>query len=190
MHRGPAGTQRARPNTTPSADDDEGRRRRRAMMGAGLAALAAFGVTWWALTDGAEEAIRKRLARLAEVISFAQPAVNPAVETLRLRNELSELFTADARVTAPEGSATGPLELAKVAGPMRTMVQSLEVGFEDLAITLAPDKKSAAVEGYVRLVGVDSSGPRADRRTISLELVRDGDWKIAAIRVGKRERSP
>jgi hypothetical protein len=160
------------------------------MLGAGLAALVVGAGTWWALSDGDEEAIRKRLARLAEVLSFAQPAVNPAIETLRLRKELEDLFTADARVTAPEGSATGPLELAKVAGPMRTMVQSLEVGFEELSITVARADKSANVEGYVRLVGVDSSGPRADRRAITLELVRDGDWKIAAARVGKREGSP
>jgi len=151
-----------------------------------LALLALIGLGYWLWTvfnPNDEAVIRKRVSRVAELLTFNSKEGNIA----RIANieEAGNLFAQEVEIVidTPEHSQqilTGRQELRQRALAVRTMLPSMEVKFLDLSVTLLPDHTEATVglTGEARVPG--------DRDLFVQELrfhLRkiDGKWLITRV---------
>jgi hypothetical protein len=122
-----------------------------------LAALAGLGYwLWTAFFPGDEAVVRKRVSRIATLMTFDSGEGNIA----RLANveELANLFAADVEIVVdlqgyPEELLTGRAELRQRAMAARMAVSGMTVTFLDWSVTLSQDKREAVVNltGEVRM---------------------------------------
>lgn len=149
-----------------------------------IATLIALGYWAWSVFfPGDEAVIRKRLNRLATLMTFDSPEGNFA----RIANveEAADLFAPEVEINidAPPHSQqmlTGKTELRQTALAVRTRLSSLQVKFPDQNVRLSADGTSATVNltAQVRVPG--------DRDLIVQELniqLRkiDGKWLIVRV---------
>ena len=149
-----------------------------------LAALA--GLAFWLWTvffPNPETVIRKRLDKVAKLVSFGSKEGNIALAANVM--QLSSYFATNVEITVDtpaqsKQTLTGRDELTQAAMAARNMVRGLDVEFLDQTITLAPDKLSATVSltGKARVPG--------DRDLLVQELKFylqkiNGDWLIVRI---------
>lgn len=151
-------------------------------------ALVGAGLLLW---SDDEDEIRELLDRLTRVVAPpSSGTANPAFRALDLRGALREIFTADAKVDAPELAETGPLGVDEVvAASMRYGERYVgsSITLTRLSIEVAKGGESAVSEGLAVLEGGGSELDRRDEREVRFELVKvEGDWRIARVIVGPR----
>lgn len=151
-------------------------------------ALVAAGLFFW---SDDEDEIRELLDRLARAVAPpASGAANPAFRALDLRGALREIFTADAKVDAPELAETGPLGVDEVvAASMRYGERYVgsSITLTRLSIEVSKGGETAMAEALAVLEGGGAELGRRDERELRFDLVKvDGDWRIARVIVGPR----
>lgn len=117
-----------------------------AFRGALAVIIIALGVwVWLTFFPGPEQAIRKRLAEVAQSASFAGHEGELAIPLNA--QKLTSFFTPDAEISVdvPElrQKFSGQDQLLKAAMAVRSVLSSLKVEMLDINITFAPDKSSA-----------------------------------------------
>jgi hypothetical protein len=138
---------------------------------------------WRALFPNPEKVIRARLAELAKTASFG-PNEAPAA-TLWNAQKLAAMFTTDVtiKIDQPEQqrSASGREAIQNTAMGLRQYCNFFSVQFNDLVITLAPDKQSAIAEltACARAGGnTDTFGPHE----LSLRMKKEnGQWYVSRV---------
>lgn len=99
---------------------------------------------WVTLFPGPEQAIRKRLAEVAQLASYGPEG---EIAKVANANKLAGFFTPDVEITVdvPElrQKLAGQDELLKAAMLVRTYVSSMKVELLDINVTFGPDKTSA-----------------------------------------------
>lgn len=103
---------------------------------------------WVTFFPGPERAIRKRLAELAQLGSFA--GNEGQIAKVANAQKLSTFFTPDIEISVdvpggPRQKLSGQDDLLKAAMAVRTYFSSLKVELLDINITFAPGKESAVV---------------------------------------------
>lgn len=151
-------------------------------------ALVAAGLL---LSSDDEEEIRALLDRLTRAVAPpSSGAANPAFRALDLRGALREIFTAEAKVDAPELAETGPLGVDEVvAASMRYGERYVgsSVTLTRLKIVVAKGGEAATAEALAVLEGGGAELGRRDERELRFELAKvDGEWRIARVTVGPR----
>jgi hypothetical protein len=101
---------------------------------------------WLTFFPGPEQAIRKRLAEIAQLSSFAGNE-GPAAKALNAQ-KLASFFTPDIEISVDvpgeqRQRLSGQDDLLKAAMGLRTILSSLKVELLDINITFAPGKTSA-----------------------------------------------
>jgi hypothetical protein len=118
-----------------------------AFRGALVIIIVAVGVwLWLTFFPGPEQAIRKRLAEVAQLSSFAGNE-GPAAKAFNTQ-KLASFFTADIEISVDvpgeqRQRLSGQDDLLKSAMAVRTYLSSLKVELLDVNITFAPGKTSA-----------------------------------------------
>ena len=142
---------------------------------------------WTVFFPNPETVIRKRLDKVAKLVSFGSNEGN----IVRAANvmQVSGYFATNIEITVDTPSQsrqtlTGRDELTQALMAARSMVKGLDVDFIDQTITLAPDKLSATVSltGKARVPG--------DRDLLVQELKFylqkiDGAWLIVRVETVK-----
>jgi hypothetical protein len=163
---------------------------RRALLGLGALGLVLVGAGLFLVSDDEDE-IRALLDRLARTVAPpASAAANPAFRALDLRSALREIFTADAKVDAPELAETGPLGIDELVGASMRYGERYvgsSVRLTRIAVQVASGAQTASADAVAVLEGGGAELGRRDERDVRFELVRvDGEWRIARIVVGPR----
>jgi hypothetical protein len=143
--------------------------------------VVAVGVwIWLTFFPGPEQAIRKRLAEVAQLGSFVASKEGQLAK-LANAQKLTTFFTPDAEVSVdvPElhQKLAGQDELLKAAVAVRTILSSLQVELLDINITFGPDKTSAIA---ILTLKVRANGERdftPQELKFTLKKVK-GDWLI------------
>jgi len=116
--------------------------------------LAVAWVAWRHFFPNPEKLIRERLDRVAALGSF-RAEEPPATRLLNVK-QLAECFTADAQVRvgleagAPR-AINGRDEIQQAALFARSSLNSLEVGFADVSVEVAEDRRSATARMTARV---------------------------------------
>ena len=108
---------------------------------------------WRVFFPGPERVIRKQLAELAAAATI-RPNEAPLAKAAKAQS-LTSYFTRDAEVLVnvpghSERTLSGKDELLEAAMGVRAMLDSLNVEFVDIQVTVAPGKESAAVSLTVK----------------------------------------
>jgi hypothetical protein len=152
-----------------------------AFRGALAIIVIALGVwIWVTFFPGPEQAIRKRLAELAQLGSFAGNEA-PAAKAFNSQ-KLASFFTSDIEISVdvpgvPRQKLSGQDDLSKAAMAVRTYLSSLHVQLLDITITFGPDKTSAIANLTLK---VQVNGERdftPQEMKFTLKKVK-GEWLI------------
>ena len=120
-----------------------------AFRGALAIIVIALGVwIWITFFPGPEQAIRKRLAELAQLGSFA--GNEGQIAKVANAQKLTSFFTPDVEISVdvpgvPRQKLSGQDDLLKSAMTVRTYLASLKVELLDITVTFTPGKTSATV---------------------------------------------
>jgi hypothetical protein len=146
-----------------------------------IVALLGLGFWGWRVFfPGPEKAIRSRLAKLAETMSF-EPADGTLPKGLRAQR-VPDFFTPDATLIVKvrnfgERTLSGRAEIQETAmGIMQTM-RGLQIEFRDPVVTLGPDRQT----GTVNLTGKATVAGERDyyvQEFIFQMKKVDGKWLI------------
>jgi len=154
----------------------------------GLLALLALAVWLWSvLFPSPEKIIRKQLAAIAQVASFA--GNEGPLTKARNAAKLADFFSGDALVTfdAPghgQQVLTGRNEIQQTALGARSGLASLAVEFFDVNVTLAADKQSATVDLTARArVGGEASAYVQEMKFVFKKI--EGRWLITRVETVK-----
>ena|ERR1700733_10899555 len=115
-----------------------------------LAAIVALGVwLWLILFPSPEKAVRKQLTKLAKTVSFSPTENNLA--KIADAESVANFFSTNVEIliNAPEHEPinfSSRAEITQAALLSRQTVNSLEVKFPDINVTVAPDKNSATAD--------------------------------------------
>lgn len=148
--------------------------------------LAAFGLgvwLWTILFPSPDRVIRKRLANLAQAVSF-QGHESP-VATLANSSRVADFFTRDVEVKldVPGSSAQmiqGRDELFAIEQRVRLLLGSLQVQFLDINLVISSDKKSA--EANLTLQAKVAGERDQIVQELKLQLNKlEGSWKIQRV---------
>jgi hypothetical protein len=152
-----------------------------AFRGALAIIIIALGVwIWVTFFPGPEQAIRKRLAELAQLGSFA--GNEGQIAKVANTQKLAGFFTPDIEVSVdvpdvPRQKLSGQDDLLKAAMAVRTYLSSLNVQLVDITITFGPDKTSAIANLTLK---VQVNGERdftPQEMKFTLKKVK-GEWLI------------
>jgi hypothetical protein len=153
-----------------------------------LLALLALGIWLWSvLFPGPEKVVRKQLAEVAQVASFA--ANEGPLTKARNAAKLADFFSTDALVAfdAPghgQQVLTGRNEIQQTALGARSSLASLAVEFLDVDVILAEDKQSATVDLTVRAkVGGETSAYVQEMKFVFKKI--EGRWLITRVETVK-----
>lgn len=153
----------------------------------GLAAAALLGWGGCRLLGGSDEArVRAAFAALAESLEKRGADEGP-LRTVAKRNDFAALLDDTVSVTARE---TGPRwtrpreEVANRAFSGRQAARTLRVRFDDLAVRVAPDGRSASATCDATVSGDSSWGTGEEVREVRARLVRkDGRWLFSSAEI-------
>ncbi len=115
-----------------------------------LAALAAVGVWLWAVWfPSPEKIVRQRLATVAQRASFA--ADEGVLARLAHAESLADCFSTNVEINLDvpgriQHTILGRDEITQAATAARATVNSLNVKFLDVDVTIGPDKRSAVAD--------------------------------------------
>jgi hypothetical protein len=149
-----------------------------------LAVLAALAVWLWTVFfPSPEKIVRKRLAKLAQDVSFSQDE-NDLIKIADAQS-VPDFFSSNVEVniTIPgheQETIAGRDQIATAALASRQQATAMDVKFPDVNVTVAPDKSSATAD-----VTVDAS-VSGERDAIVQELKitfqkTDGQWLISKV---------
>jgi hypothetical protein len=163
---------------------------RRVFIGVGALGVALVGAGLFFGSDDEDE-IRELLERLVRAVAPpTNAAASPAFRALDLRSALREIFTADAKIDAPELAETGPLGIDEaVAASMRygERYAGSSITLTRMTIEVSKGGESATSEALAVLEGGGAELGRRDERQVRFDLAKvDGDWRIARVIVGPR----
>lgn len=147
------------------------------------AVLALGGWAWRVLFPDPEKAIRARLAEVEQLASFG-PTEAPAAKLWNAQ-KLVALFTPDVsvKIVSPgqQGTYEGREAIQNAAMLARQNFGAFKVRFQDIIVTLAPDKQSAIAELTARAkVGAetDTFGPME----LTLRMKKEGGkWLVSRV---------
>jgi hypothetical protein len=148
-----------------------------------LAVLSVGFLVFRTLFPAPQKVIRKQLVEMARIASFD---VNEAPLAKLMNSQKLASYFADgveASLDTPgrgQQVFSGREELIQAATAARTQLSSLKIQFPDIAVTVAPDKRSAEVHVTVK---ANIGGQREvyiEEMRFSLEKIR-GDWLIHRI---------
>ncbi len=149
-----------------------------------LLALLAGGVWLWrVLFPGDEVLIRRQLAALAEVASFA--AEEPPLAKLTNAAQVAAFFTVDAELDIQfwqqRIGLRGRDELRQAAVGARSALTSLRVSAADIEVKLGPVDERATVR--FTLIASTNRNPERQSQEMELEMSKaGGDWLIRRAR--------
>jgi hypothetical protein len=135
---------------------------------------------WVTLFPGPEQAIRKRLAELAQLGSFAGNEGQLA-KGLNAQ-KLATFFTPDVEISVdvpgvPRQKISGQDELLKAAMAVRTYLSSLKVDLLDINITFGPGKETAIVNLTLKVQINGEKEFTPQEMKFALKKVK-GEWLI------------
>ncbi len=147
-----------------------------------LAALLVLGGLWgWhSLFPGPEQAIKKRLAQLAETASTTgDEGLIPKAARVQ---KLTTFFTQDVQISIDmpgqfSAEISGTDDLTRVAAAARSMGKPVKIELLDVSVTLGPDRNSAEA----RMTGAATiPGDKAPQvQELQAELRKmNGEWLI------------
>jgi hypothetical protein len=149
-----------------------------------LVVLAALGVWLWTiLFPSPEHIVRKRLAKLAQDVSFTQNE-NDLIKIADAQN-VAGFFSSNVEVniTIPgheEATMAGREQIQEAAMASRQQATALNVKFPDINVTVAPDKTSATAD--VTLDATVSGEHDAIIQELNITFQKmDGDWLISKV---------
>jgi len=135
---------------------------------------------WLTLFPGPEQAIRKRLAELAQLGSFAGNEGQLA-KGLNAQ-KLATFFTPDVEISVdvpgvPRQKISGQDELLKAAMAVRTYLSGLKVDLLDINITFGPGKETAIVNLTLKVQINGEKEFTPQEMKFALKKVK-GEWLI------------
>ena len=153
----------------------------RPFLAAALAALAFW--LWLGFFPSPDRAIRRRLASVAQDISF-DPGQGYLVRMARAQN-LTGFFSTNVQVTInvpgrAEHHLAGRDEILQTALAARASVQSLEVKFPDVSVVVSPDHQSAVADVTMVARVAGQNDIIVQELKLSLQKI-DGQWLITRI---------
>lgn len=150
-----------------------------------LAALVAAGVwAWTLLFPSPEKIIHKRLAQLADEVSF-NSGENPLVMAARCE-QLAGRFSTNAMVNlnAPDYGLrvelTGREEITQAAAGASMRLSGLKVTFPDVSVTVAPDKQSAVADAAMEVRVAGEGDFNVQEIKLTFQKI-GGDWLITRV---------
>src|SRR5712672_744641 len=152
-----------------------------AFRGALAVIVIALGVwIWVTLFPGPEQAIRKRLAELAQLGSFAGNEA-PAAKAFNSQ-KLASFFTPDIEISVdvpgvPRQKLSGQDDLLKAAMAVRTYLSNLKVDLVDITVTFGPDKTSAVANLTLKVQVNGEKEFTPQEMKFTLKKVK-GEWLI------------
>jgi hypothetical protein len=152
-----------------------------AFRGALAVIIVALGVwIWVTLFPGPEQAIRKRLAEVAQLGTFAGNE-GPLAKGLNSQ-KLASFFTPDVEVSVdvpgvPRQKFSGQDDLLKAAMVVRTYLSSLKVELLDINIMFAPGKTSAIANLTLKVQINGEKDFTPQEMKFTLKKVK-GEWLI------------
>ena len=149
--------------------------------------VIAFGVWYFFFNRKSdEELIKDQLLEMADACSKTngETAVTMAMKNSRISN----IIAGTCHVSINENMINGTYSAMEFAGSMtrsRALFKSIKGSFDDIEITVNPDKKSATVDYSVRVIGETKKGYTFDdvRELRSKMLKKDGDWKFSTFEI-------
>ena len=155
-----------------------------------LLAIICVGIAllvWLVFFPNHERLIRKRLTELAQLCSF--PPNQPPLSALKDIQRAVSFFTPDVEIIInvpnfPVGKISGRDDLREKALAAHGFAGGLQVEFFDMAIKVAPDKKSAVAT----LTGKVRAGNERDfsLQELKFTLKRDGrEWLVSRVETVK-----
>ena len=153
-----------------------------------LAALIGGGIWLWLyFHPGPEEAIRRRLAEVAEQVSF-NSGEGMVAKAMRVE-KLASYFAREVSLSIdlPEISSHESMsrdEISKFAMALRSYFRSLKVQCLDPVITLGADKKGAMVDLTIRAETAGEKYLVVQEMRFTMKEV-DGEWLIVRVETVK-----
>jgi hypothetical protein len=152
-----------------------------AFRGAVAIIIISLGVwIWVTFFPGPEQAIRRRLAELAQLGSFAgnEGQIAKVANTAKL----ASFFTPDIEVSVdvpggPRQKLSGQDDLLKAAMAVRTYISSLKVELLDINITFAPGKTAAVANLTLKVQVNGEKDFTPQEMKFTLKKVK-GEWLI------------
>lgn len=149
--------------------------------------VVGFGVWYFFFNQKTdEELIKDQLLELADACSKrdGESAVVAAMKNARISN----FIAGSCSVCINEMMMNGTYTAMEFAGSMtrsRTIFKTIKGTFDDVEVTVKPDKKSATVDYAVRVVGQMKKGSAYDDvRELRSELRKeDGKWKFSSFEI-------
>jgi len=152
-----------------------------------IAALGLGGWLWSVLFPSPDRVIRKRMAELAQAVSFR--GHESPLATFANSSRVASFFTRDVEVKldVPGSSAQsiqGRDEILAITQRVRLMLGSLQVQFLDINLVITSDKKSAEANLTLR---AKVGGERDEIvQELKLQLNKlEGNWKIQRVETVK-----
>jgi uncharacterized protein (TIGR02246 family) len=131
-----------------------------------------------------EDEIEERLLRLADAVRVDSDELNPLTRAARVRSELSELFTEDARAVVAEldDDLEGRSAIIAAATQLGAAYQSASVDLS--AIKVKIDGAAAEVRATATVTGAQhGQGVTREKRRTTFQMRKaDGEWKIVESR--------
>ncbi|HEV2331299.1 MAG TPA: hypothetical protein VGY56_21155 [Verrucomicrobiae bacterium] len=149
-----------------------------------LVALAALGAWLWTiLFPSPEHIVRKRLAKLAQDVSFTQNE-NNLIKLADAQN-VAGFFSdnVEVNITIPgheEATMAGKEQIREAALASRQQVTALDVKFPDVNVMVAPDKTSATADVTLNATVSGEQDAIIQELNITFQKIK-GDWLISKL---------
>lgn len=143
-----------------------------------IIALAVW--TWLTFFPGPEQAIRRRLAEVAQLASFA--GNEGQIAKVANAQKLTTFFTPDIEISVDvpgiqRQKLAGQDDLLKAAMAVRTYLSSLKVELLDINITFAPGKASAIANLTLKVMANGEKDFTPQELKFTLKKIK-GEWLI------------
>ena len=149
-----------------------------------IAGLLALGVwLWFVLFPSPETIVRKRLAALARIVSFAPGQGNLA--KLAAADRLAGCFATNVEINIDvpgrlQHNFVGRDDIQQAALAARESLTSLKVAFPDVNVTVAPDRQSAVADVTVVANAAGQSDSFVQQMKFTFQKTEDG-WLISRV---------
>ena len=151
-----------------------------------IVVLLGLGIAWWFIHEDDETRVRDAHATLAELVS--RTADDGRLSVLEIRT-LQQMF-AEPTVIAGDGEGLlgtwAPNDLAGVIVSAREVFPTLELAFENLAVTFPdPDEASSSFTATLSAISERPEiEPLSEQRSVSGRMRRvDGEWRFTEFRL-------
>jgi hypothetical protein len=148
--------------------------------------VAAVGYRYW---PSDERSIRRHLSNLAEALSF--PLSESNEERLTRIAVLREYFDPNVHIRLDDREITSRDEIIELLSRVQPPPGGVNVEFDNITITMAPDQESAAVGLTAKLSSTNEKGVSTlDERVADVTMRKvDDDWVISSATLKAEVRS-